>query len=223
MGGICTIDNSPQCPDTIIDPPSGDGICAGISCTISDERREPPGKGPRCYGKRCEERWSPFQARIDKCAARLIANQVQLNVVEKAKNRPVIFQYGDPACTVLTGTNRLDVEQTLACARSERKKTNPAGICDIGGGVCTQGRIGHACATDADCDALSLQAHLLGSGVCGVGGQCTGGRVGLPCSDDFDCGIIARAHNIPRNSSEAAIFFPDFIDSKVREQACPEP
>ncbi len=81
--------------------------------------------------------------------------------------------------------------------------------------------MGATCSTDSDCDALSLQAQLLGAGVCDAGGFCTAGNVGLACAEDGDCGILARSYRIPKTLSSAQAFFPGFIDEKVQEQVCP--
>jgi len=211
-------DDSPVCQGSPVPPDF-----PTEACVLSAERREPPFRGPGCYGFACEGRWGPFQQRIDNLAARLIAGQVHLNIVENARNKPTIFQYGDPGCTRLVSNpadprnGLLDVGPTLACLRSERESVKPAGVCS--GNMCSQGRVGKNCATDSDCDALSLQAQLLGSGLC-VDGACSAGHIGAPCSADTDCAILARAYRIPKSRSKAAQFFPAFINDKILEQGC---
>ena len=132
-------------------------------------------------------------------------------------------QYGDPTCTRLDGSGALDIAATLACLQQpDRRGTTALGSCDVTTGLCLTGRKGNPCVADADCNAFSLQLHLLSSGVCGVGGACTGGRVGAPCAVDTDCAIVARAYEIPRNLTQAIPFFQDqLIPDKIRELTCP--
>jgi hypothetical protein len=184
------------------------------SPATSIEKREPPSRGPGCWGKPCLSRWLPFQQRIDAVASRLIDEQVNLHIVMKSRNRPSTYQYGDPACTPLPGF-AMDVETTLSCLRS---KQNVAGTCTAG--ICSVGRLGLSCLTDADCESLSLQAHLLGAGVCGTTGFCEAGTIGSPCTVDTDCAIPARAYEVPRSLLQADLFFPGFVSDCVSELGC---
>jgi hypothetical protein len=216
-GQTCTVDD--QCPKS---------TCENVPCDKSIERREPPARGPVCYGlDGCEEKWRAHQQRIDETAAKLIQKQVQLNIVMNNSDPPSIFQYGDPYCTVVgESTNRLDFEPTLECLKlggrwHKRRRNKPQGICTDQ--VCEQGRRGDPCTTDEDCNAYSIQAQLLASGSCGPDGFCATGRVGFACeraTEVADCGILARAYSIPRTQRHADDFFPLFIADKIREQSC---
>jgi hypothetical protein len=186
--------------------------------SAAEKRREPPFGGTRCYGRRCEARWLPFQQRIDNTAASLIAGQVQLNLVMRRGDRPSTSAYGDPVCTRLDADGNLDPGPTLDCLRTH---PNVVGVCTDGS--CSAGRIGSACTVDEHCDALSHQAHLLGSGVCESSGVCSGGRIGSACLTDADCAILARAYSVPRTRRQSDEFFIRFLDDKVREQTCREP
>jgi hypothetical protein len=192
----------------------------------SAERREPPRKGIDCFGSRCEIRWLPFQQRLDEVTARLIEGQVQVNLIERASNTPTREQYGDPDCTRLDGSGRLDPAATLECLlQPNRRGQTPKGSCSStgNGGTCLTGRIGQACHTDEDCDAFGIQAALLASGECGAGAICTGGRVGSPCTRDADCAILSRAYDVPGSAAEAQSFFDSFIPDKIGEVSCPAP
>ena len=224
-------DDSPACSDKrAAQTGCPTSLTSGTLATGDPERREPPAKGPIiCRRKplsRVCARWIPFQQRTDETAARLIAEQVPLNMVIKSRNKPSIFQYGNPTCTVTDDEQRLDPALTLACLINGVKSADGGieGKCE-NGGVCTQTREkqGDACVVDDDCLPLSLQAQLLRSGVCGQGGLCTGGRVGAVCDDDADCAILARAYEIPNSQKQADEFFPLFIQDKIREQTCQAP
>ncbi len=109
----------------------------------------------------------------------------------------------------------MDPATTLACLMA---KEGASGTCT--GGFCSAGRLGLACSTDADCESRSLQAHLLGAGVCGASGYCDAGMVGSPCNVDIDCALPARAYEVPRTPRQADLFFPGFLADCVREQRC---
>lgn len=185
-------------------------------------QREPPGRGPGCYGRSCEARWLPFQQRQDALAARLIADKIQLGLVVNSRDRPSIHQFGDPDCSVEGPDQRLDVAQTLQCLRTTRAGANPVGQCGPGG-ICASGggRIGASCLTDADCETSSIQAALLGAGICDPDGFCSEGSLGAECADDHDCAVRARTYRIPPRKSVAEAFFPDFLQDQIREQVCP--
>jgi cysteine-rich repeat protein len=190
-------------------------------------RREPPRRGAHCYGLSCQDRWDDFQQRYNfECGARLVQEQCQLNVIMNQRDRPAKHQYGVPQCSVEVD-GRLDRQQTYACLidpsnKKSARRMDPIGVCGQGG-VCTQGRVGESCGSASDCNAFSLQMHLLGSGEC-TNQVCTAGRVDAKCASDFDCSILARVYPIPEDAAEAQEFFQDrFIPDKVSEQVCPDP
>ncbi len=190
---------------------------------LNTEKREPPSRGIKCYGRQCQSRWLPFQQRTDDTAALLVSHQAQLSMIQKTRNSPTRNQYGDPACTQIDSGGFLDRAATLSClVEPDRRGFTPTGTCDGGTNLCTTGRIGQACSVDADCNAFSLQIHLLSSGQCGVGGQCIAGRIGAPCAVDVDCSLVARAYDVPRNAEAAFPFFlNEYFPDNIREQRCP--
>jgi hypothetical protein len=193
------------------------------SPATSGERKSPPGRGIRCYGRFCGKRWPAFQQRIDDAAALLIEQRAHLHMVESPRDAPTKSQYGDPTCTVTRPDGSQDPSAMLECLLRPTRFGNvsPVGICD--GGLCTQGRRGEPCGSDSDCNAYSLQIHLLASGQC-AGGVCTGGHVGFPCSQDADCALPAQAYRVPRGVNAAETLFREqLFPDIIRQQVCPAP
>jgi hypothetical protein len=223
-------DDSPACSDKKAVPSCPTSLPSGSVLTDDFEGREPPGKGPIVCKKKPQSRvcakWKRFQERTDLIAARLISEQVQLNLVINPRNKPSTFQYGDPECSITDPNGLIEPAPTLACL-VDRVKTADGGIAGVcgSGGTCTATpeKVGQPCVVDDDCLPLSLQAQLLRSGVCGSSNICTGGRVGSVCVEDADCAIIARAYAIPTSPRKADEFFPVFIQDKIREQFCQVP
>lgn len=120
---------------------------------------EPPSDGPACIGMPCEAKWLLAQARIDLIASRLIAQRAQLNLVMRTRDRPIVYQYGDPDCTRILPAGGLDLAATLACLTSRGEQRSLQGQL-LSAGACTAGRcsagwVGKSCSVDVDCSILA--------------------------------------------------------------------
>jgi hypothetical protein len=126
--------------------------------------REPPRQGPKSRGTRLT-RWQSFQARTDATAASLIQEQVQLHMVINLRDKPAVWQYGDPRVTRTDGTASLDTFGTLAGLIAKGAEVSlqgqllASGECR-GDGYCTGGRVGSRCVEDRDC-ALLARAYQI--------------------------------------------------------------